>query len=481
MHRRRAKKRQGYLFMNKIRVILLVIMLAACCGFGAVNDAVELRTENLDDGVCPESAADYDAVYQKLNQPILDLSFGESAIEIDHQEVFAFAESVKGNFLPVMDESGVFPPQLIYMLEETLYEALDENMKTFPWEENGDNPYFKLLEELGADSFRLNLEDLCRLFPNLSSEMEKTENSAEAYQLVTGSLKCFDMFYFCDASGEEFCVCLEDTGGSYGAVTVSLNCLKEGELVTISTFETQNSGYGAVIGYEDDFYYVYLPYNYNLKNYDRIRIHRLGPDAEHETVTIQYLPERYVWNNLYSSGSDSELEAYLESIRDEITSDKYLENGTAGEPELFWGDEAPDEEFPLTNGSIDQYYRIDFANMGIPVYIRKSNLIPSSYRDVWQLRIRFYLQDGNAGSVKELEKLQIGAYAAEKEKPRLVQLWFREIDGEVLTFRLYNLFDYNYMLNVILVEGDHVKQVRTDLFSPARSFTVKEGIVFQSF
>ena len=58
-------------------------------------------------------------------------------------------------------------------------------------------------------------------------------------------------------------------------------------------------------------------------------------------------------------------------------------------------------------------------------------------------------------------------------------MWFEEIGGKVLTFQIYHYTDYSYMLHVLLVEGDKVTQVRTDIFSPERSFIVTEGEILK--
>ena len=54
-------------------------------------------------------------------------------------------------------------------------------------------------------------------------------------------------------------------------------------------------------------------------------------------------------------------------------------------------------------------------------------------------------------------------------------MWFKKIDGKVFTFRIYHVSDYNYVLNTVLVEGNHVMQVRNDIFSPQRKFVITEG------
>ena len=48
----------------------------------------------------------------------------------------------------------------------------------------------------------------------------------------------------------------------------------------------------------------------------------------------------------------------------------------------------------------------------------------------------------------------------------LVQIWFKKIANKVFTFRIYHISDYNYMLDVSLIEGNNVIQIRNDIISP---------------
>ncbi len=65
-----------------------------------------------------------------------------------------------------------------------------------------------------------------------------------------------------------------------------------------------------------------------------------------------------------------------------------------------------------------------------------------------------------------------------RRNPVLVQMWFKEMEGKVYTFCLYHVSDYNYMLNVVLLEGNKVNRVRTDILSPQRHFVLTEGEKF---
>jgi len=113
------------------------------------------------------------------------------------------------------------------------------------------------------------------------------------------------------------------------------------KFIKISGFEEQNNGYGQIIQYEDEYYYVFLQLNYNLKIYDGIRLYKIGANTETENILIQYIPEEYIWKNIYTaeSNSNAQLDRYLEAIKQEITSKQYLEVGAGEDIKVFYGDE----------------------------------------------------------------------------------------------------------------------------------------------
>ena len=75
----------------------------------------------------------------------------------------------------------------------------------------------------------------------------------------------------------------------------------------------------------------------------------------------------------------------------------------------------------------------------------------------------------------ELENMEIYPSVPDWDKVKLVQMWFKEMEGKVYTFCLYHVSDYNYMLNVVRLEGNEVNRIRTDILSPRRHFVLTEG------
>ena len=77
--------------------------------------------------------------------------------------------------------------------------------------------------------------------------------------------------------------------------------------------------------------------------------------------------------------------------------------------------------------------------------------------------------------------MKLGDYSSYPFDIEIQQIWFKKINGQVLTFSVYYLSDYNYMLDVILVNGDKVTRVRSDIFTPDQSrFVMTEGRIFRT-
>lgn len=468
---RRTLKIWVYIFF-----ITMCVLVAFCVK--KVMDKTKDDVQNVDEENFEE--INFESAYQLLNQDL----FGKNSVQwLDDalkQEIFLYSEEVKGEFVEVQNEESIFPARLISALEKMIYQSIDSSLDKFAWEDIQESIYFETMKEFGAEDFELDLEKMENLFPVMMKNAD-VENIYEAYKLVSGESNCEMMFHFHMTDNQDNYVFIVDSGGSEGIVNVVLTERIDDEFIVISKFETQNSGYGRVIQFDDQFYYVFLEYNYSLKNYDGVRIYKLRDNTEQENLKIKYLPYNYVWKNIYNASEGVELDAYLERIKGDITSDEYLENGRAEGVSVFYGDEEEADDFTVPEDEekyfSNEYYRIDFANIGVPVYMRKSNLVPSSYRDIWHLRSVFYIQNPEDDLISELDKLEIGYYAPAAGEVVLVQMWFKRMGGKVYTCCLYHVSDYNYVLTVFLVEGDQVTQIRTDMICPQRHFVLKEGEV----
>lgn len=438
--------------MKQSKVFLIitaaVTLLLSACNQSAVTEqevnTVQTETQN------------YDTTYDILNRALLTHADESEIIpEFDLDEIRQYAQEAQGELLIDTGERTGFPEKLIVEIEGFLYDACDYDLQKINWEEVQCSAYFELIREYESESFEVDSEELAwsRENPN-----------------------CVGIFYVNFEADGDYYVLAEKSGGSNGAVTVRQVKLEDGNQVTLDEFETQNYGYGAVICYEEEVYYIHLHYNYNLKNFDGVQLHRLHGDAAHENIMIRYLPTDYSWENVFSAPVEEQdsVNRYLSSIREDITSDSYLENGGAEDISVYMGDETGQ----LTTEE-SSYAAIDFANIGVPVYMEKTNLIPSNTYMTWLLRTKFYLCD-EQGELTELENLELNASSAFATELTLVQLWFHEIEGKVYTFRLYHICDYNYVLHTALIQGGEITSIRSDLILPQRAFVLTEGEAFRA-
>lgn len=104
-------------------------------------------------------------------------------------------------------------------------------------------------------------------------------------------------------------------------------------------------------------------------------------------------------------------------------------------------------------------------------------IVVENYRTI---RAQFYLRDEERHVLMELQSLEVNEMFYDFHDVRIVQLWFQEIDNKIVMFCVSHISDYNYALNVILLEGSNATQIRTDIFAPQRKFEITEGHVFSS-
>lgn len=469
---------------NQLMVFIgAAIIICAICGCGKEQfddmETVEVVGDITEDDTEMPKAEEVD--FEDICS-ILDMDIFGSEMMIPwysdetKQEIEDYAETVKGDFIEVWEEGSIFPQGLVIELENMIYQSLNRSMKKTDWEEKQQSIYFETMQKLGEEKWHPDLEEMKKLFPELNDDSLKPDSVYDAYRAASGNKYCYDLFHI-PASGRDYYVLAIDSGGSAGICYIMLTELVNGKFVTISEFATKNAGWGTVIQYEDDFYYIFLENNYSMKIYDGVRVYKLGANMEYENIQIKHLPYAFVRKNLYNTSEGMKLDSYIENVWEEITSDKYLNNGTDGSGMgVYFGDEEEvEEDFIVPENeerySGSTYHQIDFTNMGIPIYMRKSNYTPSNQYTTASLKSGFYLRNPLDDSIVTLQNMGL----PDGSEPEIVQMWFKEMDGQVYTFCLYHVSDYNYMLNVVRLEGNQVNRIRTDILSPQRSFVLTEG------
>jgi len=284
-----------------------------------------------------------------------------------------------------------------------------------------------------------------------------------------------NIFRISGSNGQEQYIFEYGTGGSNGGVCVSVNDYIDGEFVLVSKFETQNEGMGRVIKYENSYYYTYLSCNYNLKEYDGVRLHKLDSQPETQNLLIRYLPKEYTRRQLYfNANATSEIgesiEDYLEKTGAEFMTAQYLDYGK-GTVDEYYGDEEKAEKVLETGEAV---YMADIANCGLPIYMSKSEYEPSNMSTAEYLKIRFYYFNPEEDVFVKMENLSMEEY---EPGIRLMQLWVKEFEDSIYTFRVYHVSDYSYLLNIIKLDEDKVTHIATYALLPEKEFVLIEGEV----
>jgi len=409
---------------NIIAILLLFLIFLSSC------KNIQQSLPNV------ESNYSYETLCEEINTDEFYVDFFKNPLIGVSEEAKRSLNDINNEYMYLSYIGEIFPDALIQMFQESLYNFVEYNPRTITLTDS----YFELLKYLGSENF-------------IMSEEERNASD------IKNPERCINAFKFNSNENSEKGLFVYDSDSSSGQSVVEFKEYKNGELNTISQFYTQNNGFGRVIEYENDFYYVFLQYNYNLKNYDSIKLHRLGVNATEEHITIRRIPKSYVLKNIYYASNEN-IDAYTNSIEKAIIS-QYIENGSVrNDISCLMGDEREYQNF----------YETDFTNKGIPVFFQKNTYLPSNYSTTMQLKVKFFLQDLK-DNIFEMEKLEMSNVSEFSNE--LIQLWFKEIDGKIYTFQIYHLFDYNYMLNVMLVEGNEITQIRKDLLLPKLEFKME--------
>ena len=419
--------------------------------------------------------------YQILDTELLDKDFLEFAgmelLEMGMNEyAYRYTGGEKTDIVSGVNPNSDFPEELVAMAKQLLCDSCNGNTEELK------SAYEEMANKLGAVGYSMNVEELRQLFPRILDAEKQPESLEEAYKLLPEFYlvpqNFINIFHISGSNGQEQYVFEYGSGGSDGAVYVSVNDYIDGEFVLVSEFETQNEGMGRVIKYENAYYYTYLSYNYNLKEYDGVRLHKLDSQPETHNLLIRYLPKKYTWRQLYFNGNATpeireSIEEYLEKTGTEFMTSQYLDYGE-GTVNEYYGDEKKAEKVLETGETV---YIADIANCCLPIYMWKSEYEPSNIDTAEYLKVRFYYFDSETDSFVELENLSMDEYEAGIS---LIQLWFKEFEDGIYTFRIYNVSDYNYLLNVMRLDKDRAEIVATYALLPEKEYVLTEGEVFNT-
>lgn len=459
---------------SKLLIILFLCLVSNACGV-AENDSYKTEectnevvavSENAETDITDQT--DIEQVAELINHDLLRTGSLTSVYWVEEMMQTAicdYAESVKEPFAAVIDEDSVIPGELVVLLEEALYQSSSLDIR----EEN--SVYYRTLAELGADEYEMSLEDMIAAFPEVDAVKEQLETKYAALIFLNEQMDApqyIDNMFHLEGNRYLF---VYRSGGSNRVRSLCLTEYTDGRFGVLMNFEIRDNGGGMLIKYGKDFYFVFL----QSQDVDGIGIYKIGENAMTDNLQIRYLPKEYIWERQGWAFDFPSLESYIDVLKDKIVSkeDRYLDMGH-GKCMRISGDEAEAANLQTDNLQYPkrEVFQADIANLGIPVYMQMTR----TWSEETDYAVDFYLKNPQTNMLLKLDQLSI------KEDNtsclRLVDIWFKVIDNKTLTFSMYYVSDYSYMLNIVLLEGGEAKPIQAWLLLPKREFVLIEGEVF---
>ena len=221
--------------------------------------------------------------------------------------------------------------------------------------------------------------------------------------------------------------------------------------------------------YDSELFYIERLYNYYSKYTDTAVICKLTADGFGDSVIIQLLPSIFEYEKIYSIYFPAEqaITEYVDSIIKDLMSKSQIDDSI----EVFIGEESSEfNDNKLLRlqsvGGDRDYYEIDYNNDGIMEYLSKYYWFPSNYLALELLNEEYLFTDTRIVSRGQ------NFYDTER---LLIQLWFKEIEGIVYTFRLFLNDGYNYVLNASLIDGVDITQLQSYIIVPKKEFHIQTG------
>lgn len=222
--------------------------------------------------------------------------------------------------------------------------------------------------------------------------------------------------------------------------------------------------FGAVVTvYHDELYLMEQPVTYEPEYLWNVYIHKLAPEKDDEYATVEISLKGHQWKTFYSGNGPVKeaAAAYIDSIKDTLLYPAVYDGGgvTYTEDETDRFDDSKLQRL-ISCAYGDEFYEIDFNNDSVPEYVSKTR----------EGRMDLYF---NAYHFND-HRTEIINYDLNRSRDHLMQLWFKEIEGNIYTCKLYHYDEY-YVFNMSLVEGKDITQVQSCLVLPEREFRTVPG------
>lgn len=378
----------------------------------------------------------------------------------------------KDGFAPVVLENSSFPEGLVVKMEEILYRIREGSVLRAVW------------EELDLEFRLTDTEELNRLFPKASTIYggatlrDSYDLISRYYDIPEGIVVMYHMELLPGKDNYLFEVGIKRFPRYKMRMTERIG----DKFLTVCEFDLpEKESVCGVIRYGDKFYLIAGENGVNAGEERGYTIYRLGYGSPGDSISIRspFQSEEYAVES-YDADS-AEIQAftengYIDKVLQDFSSGKYLHEGNREDgAKIYYGD----EEFAfdwVSEGITYKIYRMDVANCGCPVYLCKDMYLPKEDMDVVKnLGVDFFYFDTEKFFFRKLEELSIPQQAADYgEVGYLVQMWFKEMEGKVYTFRVYNLSHYNYLMDIALVEGDKVTSIGTYFLWAKNKFALEE-------
>lgn len=410
------------------------------------DDSVEILLElalwREEDVVLSDSRYNGDSKW--LNIAYSDPGMETAVPESIGYDMERFGAEVQGAFVPVDHEDASVPNGLITAMEDALFhKTLSET-------------------DMGASSFET---DKAAYFDKYLKNMEYADKDY------------FDRYvqhvYQYSLDGSRYFLEVMDSGGSARFVDITIYKEEDGALTAVDSLMSLDMD-AKVIEYGGKLFFIEKSYNYYSKFVDSVSIYPLVSDKLKNYVTIALAPVTYEWRTFYQNPNNAYENAvsdYLSGIREDLMKKSPISDDI----EIYIGDESErfdhDRYLRLKSiGGRSTYYEIDFDNDGEMEYFSKHFWFPSNSTHLYLITNFYKFSD------QRLNEISCGL---DNNAGTLVQQWFHEIDGKVFTFKLYLGPGYLYFLNVSLIEGNEVTQVRTDIIAPKSEFRINSRVLEQ--
>lgn len=267
-------------------------------------------------------------------------------------------------------------------------------------------------------------------------------------------------------SKNTYYIMVADSGGTDESVDITIYKESNGKLTVLDSWPSLDLN-ARVIKYKNALYFIESSYNYYSKYTDTVYIYKLSSRKIKKYVTIELTLKQYEWEEIFNNHKSYEksISSYVDSIKNDLIKNSPMYDNI----QVYLGDENKDfnedkQQRLKSVGGANDYYEIDFNNDGDPEYFEKHFWFPSNYTTLYLINNFYKFTDKRVISIN-------GCF--EKEDMALIQLWFKEFEGKVFTFRLFLYNQNKYFLNVSLVEDTNITQVQSYIIVPKNRFDIR--------